>query len=104
MPGFVQNAVDTRAKMGVAGRFSLESKQGEIAIGARVQGSGGARIGTVDAVFADYALVRTAGLMPIDLYVPRTSITPEGDGFTVDCGAQEAYARWHRPLKRAPHD
>jgi hypothetical protein len=76
----------------------------EITIGASVRDPGGARIGTVDAVFADYLLVRTAGLMPIDLYVPRPSITAEGEALTVDCGVQEAYARWHRPLKRAPHD
>lgn len=81
----------------------MESKQDEIAVGARVQGSGGARIGTVDAVFADYVLVRTAGL-PIDLYVPRPSITFAAGAVSVDCGAQEAYARWHRPLKQAPHD
>ena len=72
--------------------------------GTRLVGRGGRRIGTVDAVFADYLLVRTAGLLPIDLYVPRPEVT-EGDGrLRVDCTAAEAYDRWHRPLKQAPHD
>jgi hypothetical protein len=57
----------------------------------------------VDAVFADYLLVRTDGLLPVDLYVPRPEIALEGDRLTVGCGRDEAYARWHRPLKRAPH-
>lgn len=74
------------------------------AIGAVVLGAGGRRIGLVDAVFADYLLVRTAGLLPVDLYIPRTAISAEGDRVTVDCDPDEAYERWHRPLKRAPHD
>ena len=76
----------------------------QIKPGARLVGSANARIGTVDAVFADYLLVRTAGLMPIDLYVPRPDVTVEPDGLRVDGSPDEAYQRWHRPLKRAPHD
>lgn len=72
--------------------------------GATLRGARGARIGTVDAVFADYLLVRTAGLMPVDLYVPRPDVATEDGRLTVDCGRDEAYERWHRPLKRAPHD
>jgi hypothetical protein len=72
--------------------------------GMVVRGARGRRIGVVDAVFADYLLVRTAGLLPVDLYVPRPEVAREGNGLTVDCGPDEAYARWHRPLKRAPHD
>lgn len=72
--------------------------------GAALRDTRGRRIGVVDAVFADYLLVRTAGLLPVDLYVPRPEITDEGGRLTVDCGRDEAYARWHRPLKRAPHD
>ena len=75
-----------------------------IAIGTLLRGRGGRRIGTVDAVFADYILVRTAGLLPIDLYVPRSELVPEGAAVTVDCTPRDAYRRWHRPLKRAPHD
>jgi hypothetical protein len=58
----------------------------------------------VDAVFADYLLVRTAGLLPVDLYVPRPEVTVVAGRPTVSIGPDEAYARWHRPLKRAPHD
>lgn len=72
--------------------------------GQRLVGRGGARIGTVDAVFADYLLVRTAGLLPIDLYVPRPHVTVESNLLRVDGSPDEAYERWHRPLKRAPHD
>lgn len=77
---------------------------GEIGPGARVLGRGGARIGTVDAVFADYLLVRTRGLLPVDLYVPRHEVSATDGAVRVDCTAREAYDRWHRPLKRAPHD
>ena len=72
--------------------------------GARLLGRGSTRIGTVDAVFADYLLVRTAGLLPVDLYVPRTDVTVGPLGPHVDAGRDEAYQRWHRPLKQAPHD
>jgi hypothetical protein len=73
-------------------------------VGAALRGAGGRRIGTVDAVFADYLLVRTAGLLPVDLYVPRDEVTADGERLSVDCSPDEAYERWHRPLKRAPHD
>jgi hypothetical protein len=72
--------------------------------GAAVRGRRGRRIGTVDAVFADYLLVRTAGLLPVDLYVPRPETVTDARGVTVDADAREAYERWHRPLKRAPHE
>ena len=78
-------------------------EQDRIAPGSRLLGRGGARIGTVDAVFADYLLVRTAGLMPVDLYVPRPEVSLEGERVVVGCTPAEAYDRWHRPLKRAPH-
>jgi hypothetical protein len=74
-----------------------------IEVGTRLVGAGGRRIGTVDAVFADYLLVRTAGLLPVDLYVPRTETTIADGRLTVGVGRREAYERWHRPLKRAPH-
>lgn len=76
----------------------------QIQPGARLLGRRNARIGTVDAVFADYLLVRTAGLLPIDLYVSRPDVTIGPGGPTVDATPAEAYQRWHRPLKRAPHD
>lgn len=76
----------------------------EVSKGSTLRGKRGKRIGTVDAVFADYLLVRTAGMVPVDLYVPRPDVTVDGGQLTVDCGRDEAYARWHRPLKRAPHD
>ena len=72
--------------------------------GARLYGLGRRRIGTVDAVFADYLLVRTAGLLPVDLYIPRTDVTVAPDGPHVDVDRDDAYRRWHRPLKQAPHD
>lgn len=72
--------------------------------GAAVVGHGNVRVGTVDAVFVDYLLVRTTGLLPVDLYVPRPQVTAEADAVRIDATASEAYERWHRPLKRAPHD
>jgi hypothetical protein len=73
-------------------------------IGSRIIGPGRERIGTVDAVFADYLLVRTGGLLPVDLYVPRSDVATAGDGsLSVSVSGGEAYQRWHRPLKRAPH-
>jgi hypothetical protein len=72
--------------------------------GWRVYARDGHLIGQVDAVFADYLLVRTAGLLPVDLYVPTTAILAARNGrLSVDAAADQAYARWHRPLKRAPH-
>lgn len=62
-------------------------------------------IGRVDAVYADYLLVRTRGVLPVDLYVPRNEVTPNDAGrLAVGASRDEAYHAWHRPLKRAPHD
>ena len=62
-------------------------------------------LGRVDAVFADYLLVRTAGLLPVDLYIPIDGIVAADNGRVVlAAGGDEAYGRWHRPLKRAPHE
>ena len=69
-----------------------------------LRGRRGRRIGVVDAVFADYLLVRTASFPPVDLYVPRPEVSLDGDVPTVEADASQAYERWHRPLKRAPHD
>lgn len=66
----------------------------------------GRRIGTVDAVFADYLLVRTRGWLPVDLYVPVTAAHAAEQPESVVTDAEDdrdAYARWHRPLKKAPH-
>jgi hypothetical protein len=79
-------------------------QSGAPAVGAAVRGRGGRRIGTVDAVFVDYLLVRTGGLLPVDLYVPRPETGIDGNAITVDADPREAYERWHRPLKRAPHE
>jgi hypothetical protein len=82
------------------------SAEGRPAPGWRVVDSSGGPIGTVDAVFADYLLVRTRGLLPVDLYIPRTAIgQADGDSVQVTAtDADEAYEAWHRPLKAAPHD
>lgn len=73
--------------------------------GQKLLNGDGQRIGTVDAVFADYLLVRTSGLLPVDLYVPRNEVAPDAHGWlTVSKSSHDAYHSWHRPLKRAPHD
>jgi hypothetical protein len=73
--------------------------------GQRLVSRDGRRIGTVDAVFADYLLVRTSGLLPVDLYVPRTEVEADARGrLVVQKSPHDAYHAWHRPLKRAPHD
>jgi len=73
--------------------------------GDRLVGGDGRSIGVVDAVFADYLLVRTGGLLPVDLYVPRQEIAlVDGGDLRVRANRAAAYAAWHRPLKRAPHD
>ncbi len=68
--------------------------------------SEGRRLGTVDAVFADYLLVRTTGLLPVDLYVPINAVdaTAEREVRLAASDVDTAYRLWHRPLKRAPHD
>lgn len=75
----------------------------EIRVGTQLRGAAGRRIGSVDAVFADYLLVRTAGLLPVDLYVPRNEVAVDNGQLRVTVDGEEAYARWHRPLKKAPH-
>lgn len=77
----------------------------QIRRGQRLVGADGRSIGKVDAVFADYLLVRTGGLLPVDLYVPRPEVTANGQGSLVtELSPDAAYEAWHRPLKRAPHD
>ena len=73
--------------------------------GQKLMNADGPRIGTVDAVFADYLLVRTSGLLPVDLYVPRNEVVPDAQGgLAVSKSSHDAYHAWHRPLKKAPHD
>ena len=73
--------------------------------GQKLLATDGRRIGTVDAVFADYLLVRTSGLLPVDLYVPRNEVSADPKGrLVVGKSSHDAYHAWHRPLKRAPHD
>jgi len=73
--------------------------------GQKLYGAGGRRIGTIDAVFADYLLVRTSGLLPVDLYVPRPEVEADERGRpSVKVGPGEAYDAWHRPLKRVAHE
>ena len=74
-------------------------------VGDNLLDPGGRTIGRGDAVFADYLLVRTSGLLPVDLYVPRPEVASDGGGRLVaKLSREDAYAAWHRPLKRAPHD
>jgi hypothetical protein len=75
-----------------------------VARGWQAFGSEGQLIGRVDAVFADYLLVRTMSLLPVDLYVPMDALVGGSNGRVIlRSRAHEAYERWHRPLKRAPH-
>lgn len=73
-------------------------------LGWQVFSRDGHLVGQVDAVFVDYLLVRTAGLLPVDLYVPSDGIIAAANGrVLVNAAGDEVYARWHRPLKRVPH-
>ena len=76
----------------------VEAKPGD-----RLIGPGGKSIGRVDAVFADYLLVRAGRILPVDLFVPRDAVSGEGGALRVELGRAAAYEAWHRPLKRAPH-
>jgi hypothetical protein len=77
----------------------LEVKRGDRLLGPRRR-----RIGRVDAVFADYLLVRTGLILPVDLYVPRDAVSRSDGKLRVELDRRAAYEAWHRPLKRAPHD
>ena len=55
--------------------MTVSTETAAIRVGASLTGERGRRIGTVDAVFADYLLVRTSGLIPVDLYIPRPEVT-----------------------------
>jgi hypothetical protein len=75
-----------------------------IEAGMTLADGSGRRIGTIDAVFVDYLLVRTAALVPVDVYVPITETSVHSDDeLRVTVPRDEAIERWHRPLKRAPH-
>lgn len=74
------------------------------ALGQALRGPDGRRIGRVEAVFADYLLVRTAGLLPVDLYVPRTELSATAGDLRVSLDRRAAYDAWHRPLKRTTHE
>jgi hypothetical protein len=76
----------------------------EVKLGDRLLGPRGRRIGRVDAVFADYLLVRSGWILPVDLYVPRDAISREDGRLRVQLDRRAAYDAWHRPLKRAPHE
>lgn len=80
--------------------MALEVQPGETLFGPR----GRRRIGRVDAVFADYLLVRSGWILPVDLYVPRNALTREDGRLRAELSRRAAYDAWHRPLKRAPHD
>ena len=74
-------------------------------VGAQVFASSGRRIGTVDAVFVDYLLVRTVGAVPVDLYLPTAAARVESPRqIQIEVDATEAYQRWHRPLRAVTHD
>ena len=78
----------------------LDVKPGDSLYGPR----GRFPIGRVDAVFADYLLVRAGLILPVDLYVPRNAITRQDGRLRAELSRRAAYEAWHRPLKRAPHD
>jgi hypothetical protein len=72
--------------------------------GQALIGGDGRRIGRVEGVFADYLLVRTGGLLPVDLYVPRTEVeSKSAETLRVPLTKSAAYEAWHRPLKQALH-
>jgi hypothetical protein len=76
----------------------------DVRTGQTVIAADGRRIGHVEAVFADYLLVRTGGLLPVDLYVPRTQVeSTSAETLRVSLTRSAAYDAWHRPLKQAPH-
>lgn len=81
-----------------------DAAAGAIQAGTALVDASGRRIGTVDAVFVDYLLVRTSAIVPVDVYVPvaETSAAERGE-LRVALPREEAIERWHRPLKRAPH-
>lgn len=74
------------------------------AVGQALRGQDGRRIGRVEAIFADYLLVRTTGLLPVDLYVPRAELSLAGGDLRVALDRRAAYDAWHRPLKRTTHE
>lgn len=78
---------------------AAEAEPGDRLVGAR-----GRRIGRVEAVFADYLLVRTGVILPVDLYVPRDAVSRSDGKLRVELDRRAAYEAWHRPLKRAPHE
>ena len=75
----------------------------DVKVGERLLGARRRRIGRVEAVFADYLLVRSGWILPVDLYVPRDVVSRENGALRVELGRRAAYEAWHRPLRHAPH-
>ena len=100
LPGAVSVAVPRAGAGAVTERYSAP----EVKPGDRLFGARGRRIGRVDAVFADYLLVRTGVILPVDLYVPRDAVSSSDGKLRVELDRERAYDAWHRPLKRAPHE
>jgi hypothetical protein len=80
-----------------------EQSAADVKIGERLRDARRRRIGRVEAVFADYLLVRGGWILPVDLYIPRDAVSRENGALRVELGRRAAYDAWHRPLKRAPH-
>jgi len=80
-----------------------EQAAADVKVGERLVGARRRRIGRIEAVFADYLLVRSGWILPVDLYVPRDAVSRENGSLRVELGRRAAYEAWHRPLKRAPH-
>ena len=78
--------------------------QPQIEPGYSVVDRDGAEIGRVDAVFADYLLVRS-GFPPVDVHVPTASLTSVAvETVGIDASADDVRAGiWDRPPVR-PHD
>ena len=70
----------SRRNSAIRSRSRADGKQGQ-----------GRRIGRVDAVFADYLLVRSGFILPVDLYVPRDAVDRTDGALRVELGRRAAY-------------
>ena len=81
----------TQAQLNAETEKSLAAAAASIAAGATVKGTGGAIVGTIDAVDADTVTIKLqSGLL---IRVPRSGIAPGTDGVVVGLTAAELEAQ-----------
>ena len=81
----------TQAELNAATDTSLAEAAAALAVGATVKGSGGASIGTIDAIDAEFATIKlTSGKL---IRIPRTGLGASAEGAVIGLTAAQLEAQ-----------